>query len=358
MADFAYKKLGKSRVTWANGILGYIISIPVFCDAAFIILSPLSKGLAKRAAVPVTSCAISLSLGLYLTHSMVPPTPGPVAAAGIIQADLGLTIVFALVVSIIGLLAGVTFAKYAGRKILLPYEEDQVNSPDLSNAPGVFKSIVPILLPLFLIVLRSISNYPSHPLGEGIFVEILDVFGQPIVALLIGAILSFSLPKKFDKGMLSSTGWVGEAITGAAGIIVITGAGGAFGQVLKDSGIGLVIQNNLSGLEGIGIWLPFIIASGLKTAQGSSTVAIITTAGLVAPLLPALGLDDPNSRSLAVIAIGAGSMMISHTNDSFFWVVTQMTKLNLNQGLKLQSLGSIVVGLTAGIVVWVLNMLF
>ena len=143
-----------------------------------------------------------------------------------------------------------------------------------------------------------------------------------------------------------------------AGIIVITGAGGAFGQVLKDSGIGDVIQDNLTGLEGIGIWLPFIIASALKTAQGSSTVAIITTAGLVAPMLPVLGLDDPNSRALAVIAIGAGSMMISHTNDSFFWVVSQMTKLNLNQGLKLQSLGSVVVGLVTGFVVWILSMLF
>jgi len=358
MADYAYRKLGKKRVTWANGILGYIISIPVFCDAAFIILSPLSRSLAKRAAVPVASCAISLSLGLYLTHSMVPPTPGPVAAAGIIEADLGLIIIFAIIVSIAGLVAGVTFAKYAGRKVILPYEEVSDNIPDLNKTPGVFKSIIPILLPLILIILRSISNYPSHPFGGGMLIEILDIIGQPVVALIIGALISFGLPAKFEKGMLSSSGWVGEAVTGAAGIIVITGAGGAFGQVLKDSGIGDVIQDNLTGLEGIGIWLPFIIASALKTAQGSSTVAIITTAGLVAPMLPVLGLDDPNSRALAVIAIGAGSMMISHTNDSFFWVVSQMTKLNLSQGLKLQSLGSVVVGLVTGFVVWILNMLF
>ena len=145
------------------------------------------------------------------------------------------------------------------------------------------------------------------------------------VALLLGAFLSFLLPAKFDRAMLSTTGWVGEAMTSAAIIIVITGAGGAFGKVLQNSGIADVIGSALQGREGVGIRLPVLIAAALKTAQGSSTVALITTAGLVLPLLAPLGLEGATARALVVVAIGAGSMMVSHANDSFFWVVTQFS---------------------------------
>jgi GntP family gluconate:H+ symporter len=157
--------------------------------------------------------------------------------------------------------------------------------------------------------------------------------------------------------MLSTTGWVGQAMTGAAIIIIITGAGGSFGRVLQNSGIAEVIGTGLKGREGIGILLPLIIAAALKTAQGSSTVALITTAGLVLPLLPSLGLESETAKALVVVAIGAGSMVVSHANDSYFWVVTQFSGMTVNQGYRLQSLGTLVTGTAAAVTVWVVSVI-
>ena len=155
--------------------------------------------------------------------------------------------------------------------------------------------------------------------------------------------------------MLGTSGWIGEALQQAAIIILITGAGGAFGKVLQASGVGEVLENMVGGAK-IGIWLPFLVAAALKTAQGSSTVALITTASIMAPLLPSLGLDDEMSRALAVVAIGAGSAVVSHANDSFFWVVTQMSGMNVRQGYLLQSLGSGITGLSAMILLFILSL--
>jgi len=216
---------------------------------------------------------------------------------------------------------------------------------------------MPIFLPIFLIILRSISTLPSTPFGSGIFCSIVNFFGQPVVALMIGILLSFLLPTKLTREMISSSGWMGEAITGAATIIIITGCGGAFGQVLQNSGIGDVIKNNLSGAESMGILLPILIAATLKTAQGSGTVAIITGASLMAPLLGTLGMDSNSGRALVVVALGAGGMIASHANDSYFWVVTQMSKFNVNQGYKLQTLGTLTVGVFSSLAVLLLSMI-
>jgi GntP family gluconate:H+ symporter len=217
-------------------------------------------------------------------------------------------------------------------------------------------ALLPIFLPLVLIVARSIAELPSKPFGNGgAALELLGFLGQPIVALLIGVALAMTLPKRFDQQMLSMTGWVGEAIVGAATIIVITGAGGAFGKVLQNSGIADVIGDALTGTH-FGVWLPFIIAASIKTAQGSSTVAIITTAGLVAPLLGSLGLDGESQRALAVVAIGAGAMVVSHANDSYFWVVTQFSGMDVQTGYRLQTLGTLVQGTAAACAVYLLTL--
>ncbi|WP_366144234.1 hypothetical protein [Candidatus Accumulibacter sp. ACC012] len=217
--------------------------------------------------------------------------------------------------------------------------------------------MLPIFLPIILIVTRSIGELPSKPFGEaGAFTEVMGFLGQPVVALLIGVGLAMTLPKRFDKEMLSMTGWVGEAIVGAATIIIITGAGGAFGKVLQNSGIANVIGGALSDAN-LGIWLPFLIAAGIKTAQGSSTVAIITTAGLLAPLLATLGLDSDTHRALVVIAIGAGAMVVSHANDSYFWVVTQFSGMDVKTGYKLQTLGTLVQGSVAALAVYLVSIM-
>ncbi len=357
LASSILRFAGEKNVPLAMGSVGFVISIPVFCDSAFVLLSSLMKALSGKAGTPLAASAIALSLGLYATHTMVPPTPGPVAAAGILGADLGLVIVWGLLVGFVALIAGWLFAVTVASKVSISTDGDEDQSRILQESeegPGLSKSLLPILVPIALIVMRSIGQLPARPLGESQFALFLEFLGQPVVALLIGVGLAFLLPGRLERRMLSTEGWIGQAVPAAATIIVITGAGGAFGRVLQNSGIADVIGGTLAG-SNLGLWLPFLIAAGIKTAQGSSTVAIITTASLLAPLLDALGLDSGTARALAVVAIGAGSMVVSHANDSYFWVVTQFSNMDVKTGYRLQTLGTLVQGTAAALAVWVMG---
>lgn len=359
LAERTLKLTGEKNVPAAMGIVGYVVSMPVFCDSGFVLLSPLNKALARKAGITLAGSAIALSLGLYATHTMVPPTPGPVAAAGILNADLGLVILWGLVVSFVALIAGWLFAVLvASRTYISPdtgEEEPETVAQPAGPLPSLGKSTAPIIVPIVLIVIRSFVELPSKPFGEGTLITLISFIGQPVVALLIGVGLAMLLPKKLSKEMISSTGWVGHAIVAAATIIIITGAGGAFGKVLQNSGIAQVIGQSLAGVP-LGIWLPFIVAAGIKTAQGSSTVSIITTASLMAPLLPSLGLEDETAKALVVVAIGAGAMVVSHANDSYFWVVTRFSNMTVPTGYRLQTLGTLCEGTAAAIALWLLSL--
>ena len=362
IAESALKLTGEKNVPLAMAIVGWIVSMPVFCDSGFVILSPLNRALSKKAKITLATGAIALSLGLYATHTMVPPTPGPVAAAGILEADLGLVILWGIVVSLVALVGGWLFAITVASKVYIDPSIDIVDGEvhkeeEIKNPPSAFKSVIPILLPIVLILLQSIAKYPTNPFGEGAFAEWIIFFGQPVVALLIGLGFAFTLPEKLNRDMLGSSGWVGQAILAAASIIIITGSGGAFGKVLQNSGIADAVKALFGDNSGLGVLLPFIIAAAIKTAQGSSTVAIITTAGIIAPLLVTLGLDSETARALVVVAIGAGAMVVSQANDSFFWVVTQFSGMNVKQGYKLQTLGTLVEGGTAAVAVYILSLL-
>ena len=360
LAESTLKLVGKKNVPLAMGIIGYIVSIPVFCDSAFVILSPLARALSRKAKISLAASTVALSLGLYATHTMVPPTPGPVAAAGLLGADLGLVILWGGLVSIIALAAGWLFSvKFAARIYIDP--ENDLEESDIQQvteeAPSAMKSVIPILLPIILIVLKSVGDLKAHPFGEGNIAVIVDFIGQPVIALLIGVFFAFLLPKKLTTEMLSSSGWIGQAVLAAATIIIITGCGGAFGKVLQNSGISDVVKGYLGDSAGLSIWLSFIVAAALKTAQGSSTVAIITTAGIMAPLLGTLGLEAPTAKALVVVAIGAGSMVVSHANDSYFWVVTGLSGMSVKQGYKLQTLGTLVEGGAAAIALWIISLI-
>lgn len=360
LAESTLKVVGGKNVPLAMGIIGYIVGIPVFCDSGFVILSPLAKALSRKAGGALASSVIALSLGLYATHTMVPPTPGPVAAAGVLGADLGLVILWGSIVSIVSLIASWFFAVKIAAKIPVLIEsktEEASGQPLVNESPSALKSIIPILLPIILIVSRSVCELKTHPFGEGNIAVFIGFIGQPVVALLIGVLFSLLLPKKLTKEMLSAGGWVGQAVISAAMIIVVTGCGGAFGKVLQNSGIADVVKQNLGNAAGLSIWLPFIVAAALKTAQGSSTVAIITTAGIMAPLLGTLGLDSPTGKALVTVAIGAGSMVVSHANDSYFWVVTGLSGMTVKQGYKLQTLGSLVEGGAAAITLFVISII-
>ncbi|MBL7152905.1 MAG: GntP family permease [Phycisphaerae bacterium] len=360
LARSIIKTVGQKNVPLAMSIVGYIVSIPVFCDSGFVILCPLAKALSRKAKVSLAASAVALSLGLYATHTMVPPTPGPIAAADLLNADLGRVIMLGLLVSVVALTAGWLFAITVAAKVQLDggatLEKPSSNEiPD--QGPSALKSVVPILLPIVLIVLKSVGDLEIQPFGAGRFYALVAFVGEPVVALLLGVFAAFFLPKRISTEMLSTRGWVGEAVIAAATIIVITGCGGAFGKVLQNSGIGDVVGGNLGKAASLSIWLPFIIAAALKTAQGSSTVAIVTTAGIMAPLLSGLGLDAPTARALVVVAIGAGAMVVSHANDSYFWVVTGLCKMSVKDGYRLQTLGTLVEGGVAAVTVWIVSLI-
>jgi len=348
--------IGEKSVMLAMMITGWILSIPVFGDSAFIMMNPINKSLSFKGKVPFAATTIALTLGISATHSLVPPTPGPIAAAGILGADLGMVIFYGMIVSSLALIPCYYFAKYFTARVKLePKMAAEDTTVSKKYQPSVGKASLPIIIPLILIVLASVAAYPTHPFGEGTLSLVLKFIGNPVIALLIGAFLSFVLPEKFDRQLLASTGWIGDSLVIAAPIILITGAGGVFGKMLQNSGIADLVSSNLSGAS-LGLLLPFLMSLALKTAQGSSTVAIITTASVVAPLLASLGLDSEAMRVFAVLAIGAGAIAISHANDSFFWVMTQMSGMNIKQGNQTHSLGTLILASSAIGIIYVLSL--
>ncbi len=353
MANTVLRLVGRTRSALAMSVTGAVVSIPVFCDSGFVILSSLNRTLAARSGLSMTVMAVALSTGLYATHTFVPPTPGPIAAAGNLGADLGLVILFGLMAAVPAVIAGYLWAVYAGRRYNIRPEpvSDPVDQPE---PPGVWRAFAPITVPILLITLKSIADFPGAPFGAGGLKTFLGFFGDPAVALLLGVFLSFRLIPKWSGEYLN--GWVGEGLRDAASIIMITGAGGAFGAVLKSTAIGDFIGSALSQYQ-IGIFLPFIIAAAMKTAQGSTTVALVTTSALVAPLLPQLGLDSGVARALVVTATGAGGMVMSHANDSYFWVVSQFSGLGPDLAYKTHSMATLIQGIVSIAVIFLVSLM-
>lgn len=359
LADRVLRLAGKQRVTTAMGLIGWVVSIPVFADSGFMLLAPLNRSLSKKAGLSLSGTAIALAMGLMAAHTMVPPTPGPIAAAFYLEADLGMVLLLGIPISLVSLGVCLVFIRrYVAKTYIDPAPELTPADIEerLTDAPGALLSSIPIFVPIVLIVVRSMlvafggyaaEGYGSLPFGP----RIVFFLGEPFIALTIGCLLSLLLPKKLHGDMFSTDGWIGKALTGAASILLITGAGGVFGQILRDSGIAAVLGESLAGLS-LNIWLPFILAAAIKSAQGSSTVALITTASIVAPMLPDLGFTAGIDRALVVVAIGAGSAVVSHANDSFFWVVTRLSGMDVKTGYRFMTLGSFVLGFTAAFTVF------
>ena len=361
IADKVLSWIGSKRVPLAMGVLGYIVSIPVFADSGFMLLDPLGKSLSRKSGISLAGTAIALGLGLMVSHTLIPPTPGPIAAAGILQADLGLVILFGLPVSLFALGVSVWFAtRYASRTYIDPELHVKETGPTAvdkaAGRPGFLLAVLPILVPIGLIVLKSVLGGGQQE-GLTSLSGWVGFLGEPVIALIIGLLLCLLLPAKLDKQMLSASGWVGSAMRDAASILLITGAGGIFGTVLQRSGIAESIGAALVDYQ-LGIWLPFILAAALKTAQGSSTVALITAASILLPMMPSLGMESEVRKALAVVALGAGSSVISHANDSFFWVVTQMSGMDVRTGYRLFGGGTLLLGGSAAVAVFICWVLF
>lgn len=361
MADVIIKLVGKKRPALAMSIIGYIVSIPVFCDSGFVILSSLNKTLAKRTKTSMVAMTVALSTGLYATHTLVPPTPGPIAAAANLKVDnLLLVILIGMIVAIPGALAGYLFAMKEGAKYKSTFDlEDGVDTYEdaikkYGKLPSAWKSFAPIVIPILLMAIGSVAGFPSNPFGTGIFKTLCTFLGTPVNALLIGMFFSFTLLPKLNIGTINN--WIGTSMKDSAIILIVTAAGGSLGNVIKLTNVGTYIGQSLSGLH-LGIFLPFIIAAALKTAQGSSTVSLVTTSALMLPLLPSLGLSSVIGKVLVVAAIGAGSMTVSHANDSYFWVVSQFGGLDVKTAYRTQTAATLLEGIVSIAAVFVLSLI-
>jgi GntP family gluconate:H+ symporter len=357
MADTILKIVGRERPALAMTVIGYVTSIPVFCDSGFVILSALNKSLARRAGVSMAVLAVALSTGLYATHTLVPPTPGPIAAANNLKADLGMVILMGLIVAIPCALAGYIWATWYSKRFYIEPEGGMTFEELLAQfktLPGPLASFAPLIVPIVLIGLKSIANFPGAPFGKGAMKVTLDFIGEPMISLLIGVGLCLFLVQKLNEEVLS--GWVGQGLRDSAAIIMITAAGGSLGALIAATKIGNYLGTSLAQFN-LGIFLPFIIAAAIKTAQGSSTVSLITTSTIVYPLLATLGMASPMGAVLVTMAIGCGSMVVSHANDSYFWVVSQFSNIPVDTAYKTQTLATLVQGIVGMVTVWVLSLI-
>ena len=345
---------GEGKIIPAISLIGAVVSVPVFCDSGFILLSGLADKLSKLGKSTKASLSLALATGLYTTHTLIPPTPGPIAAAGNIGASgyLGTIIITGLCFAIPILAITWFFANRMGKNILTEevLDEDSQDEED-RVLPSFGKSIFPVLLPIILIAFGTILNF------AGIENEILDFISNPLVAIFLGAIVAILLLK--PKGNQSSK-WFIEAIKVSGPILIITGAGGAFGGVLKATPLKDFIAEWMStGNSGDIIILAsiFLIAAVLKTAQGSSTSAMVITSSLLASIIPTLGWEQPLQFALAVMAIGGGAMTVSHFNDSYFWVVSQFSGMSAKDTNRSFSIITGIQGLTVltlCIITWLL----
>lgn len=357
LAEMVIRLAGPRHPGLAMSFIGYFVSIPVFCDSGYVILSSIRKSLAAKTGKSSLALSVALATGLYATHTLVPPTPGPVAAAGNLGIDkeLGMVIAIGLFVALVAMLTGYLWASYTGKKLKQKEKgsEEAVTFDLQVPLPAGWKTILPVAVPILLMAFRSFALFPSKPFGLGTLFLALDFAGQPVNALAFGFLFSLLLFPKFNMETLS--GWIGGGIASSAPVILITGAGGAFGAVLSETGIGDILGNMLAKYQ-MGIFLPFFIAAIFKTAQGSSTVAMVATSALLAPMMSSLGLDSSMGATLSVMAIGAGSMVVSHANDSYFWVVTQFSDMDVADGYRMLTPATLVMGVVSIFLVWGLSL--
>ena len=368
MADAVVRRIGKKHPELAILIMGWIVSIPVFCDSGFVILNPIRKAITKKTGVSGVAMAVALSAGLYTSHVFIPPTPGPIAAANSLGLDGHMLLVIGIgaLVSIPVLIVSYFFAKFIGKKVASADDaanDETVKSYDelvkeYGKLPNVFLSFAPIVVPILLMAIKSIVDMTG---GAGLFADLLKFLGTPMISLAVGLIISIgtlAVTGKMDQFRSLSD----ETLRTVGPILFVTAAGGVLGKVISEAGIVAYITENAAFLSGVGIFFPFLIAAILKTAQGSSTVAITTTAGIMGAfsaeggLMAALGLTSPLAAALTVMAIGAGAMTVSHANDSYFWVVTEFGGMKAQDGYKTQTLCTLVMGVTAIVFIWLISL--
>lgn len=349
MADFIMRKTGRRYPALAMSITGFIVGLPVFCDSGYIVLNGLARSMAKKTNTSLAIISVSLSTGLYAVHCLVPPHPGITATVTAIGSDLGKQILLGITVAIPVMLVGYCWALYAGRKEKEIFFEEE--EPDaVKKLPGTWQAFLPMIIPVFLIGMRSVALINFR--ASGMMKDMLDILGEPAVALAAGIIFCLLVNVPWKKAVVTEL--MHDSVEKAGSILVIIGAGGAFGAVLAAAKIGSYISHP-AALAQLGIVFPFLITAILKTSLGSSTVAIITASSIIQPLLPVLGIDTESGKLLCVLAMGGGSMMISHANDAYFWVISRFTPLEMRPMLRVYSVASLLMGITTLVFAWILS---
>ena len=365
LADMVVKLVGKKNPELAMELMGWVVSIPVFCDSGFVILDPIRRALVRRTGTSSVAMTVALSCGLYISHVFIPPTPGPIAAANTlgIGDNLLLVIGLGLVCSIFPLVSGLIFAKFIGKRVKSKDEIAQADTvvktyeelvAEYGKLPGGFNALAPIIVPVLLMAMGTIGKQVGV---TGVALDVLSFLGTPIISLAVGtifAIVQLALAKKMDQFYAITN----DTLKTVGPILFVTAAGGVLGKVISSTTMVSYITENAGFLMNLGIFFPFLLAAILKTAQGSSTVAITTTAGIMAPMMESLGLASPVMAALTVMAIGAGAMTVSHANDSYFWVVTNFGDMTPDQGYKTQTMLTLVMGIASIIGIFVLSLFF
>ncbi len=352
MANFILKLVGVKRSPFALAITGFVVGLPIFCDSGYIVLNGINHSLIKRTGYAVAQMSISLASGLYAVHCLIPPHPGASAAAGTIGVDFGKLILFGILIAIPAMLVGHYWALYAGKEKQenkFNENESETKEEDIKG-PGTAVAFLPVIIPILLMAVKSLAGIEKE--SQNLFSKILTIAGDPAIALAVGVLIAILITKNRRKVL---PGHLSSAVEKAGAILVIIGAGAAFGAVLSATNIGAHFSAALN-LRSFGIWFPFLLATVLKTAQGSSTVAIITASSIVLPLLPVLGLESDNAKILTVLSMGAGSMMVSHTNDAYFWVITKFSNIDIRTMLRVHSLASVWMGITTMLVIYILSL--
>ncbi|PSM53252.1 GntP family permease, putative gluconate transporter [Campylobacter blaseri] len=367
LADMVVKCIGEKHPEMAMLIMGWIVGIPVFCDSGFVVLDPIRRAIREKIHASPVGMAVALSGGLYTSHVFVPPTPGPIAAAGLIGVggNLLLVIIIGVVVSIPVLIAAYLYARYIGNKITL---KDETNSTQKSydelikeygKLPSSFLSLAPIFAPIILMALGSIVKIAGL---KGAIANFLLFLGSPVIALGIGVV--FAVWLLFDTGKIKEfNAMTNETLKLVGPILFITAAGGVLGKVITAAGFVEFMKANAHIIGSVGIFFPFLISAIIKTAQGSSTVALTTTASIMGlftdqtSMMTALGLTTQMGAALTVMAIAAGAMTVSHANDSYFWVVTNFSEMTPEQGYKTQTTLTLIMGIVGIITVWIASLI-
>ena len=363
LAYYLTKRFGKENAPYALAITGFIVSIPIFLDVGFIILVPVLYALAKDSGKSLLYFAIPLLAGLAVTHAFVPPTPGPVATAEIIGANMGWVVIFGIIIGIpTAFLAGPVWGKYISRKIQVdvPRTFETPDNKDSSNLPPFRQVITIIAIPMLLILSNTASGVwaEAHGMKDHFWIKFLGFIGHPFIALLIATFLAIyfmGIRRGFRKDAILQLST--KALAPAGLIILVTGAGGVFKQLLIDSGIGVQLAESMSNSALPPIVLAYLLALLIRVSQGSATVAMITSAGIISPMLMSFTLSEPH-KALIVIAIAAGATTASHVNDSGFWLVGKYLGMTEKQTLQSWTIMETIISVTGFSLALLLSLFF